>query len=228
MLGTTSGAVPVIAVLTVYALVGASVGTDVDGAPVGAPLGTAEGALVGAALGSAEGDELGTAVGAVVGVVVEADVGVGVGAAVLTVYAVNASGVASVVETQLTLTTTPPVSWAARFEPITYDTSVCADISAAPIVMVRTFPTDTAVADGSLGLVTSTNVMRTLASAAKILSPKVHVTVLPIASAAVCFSDRTDDETVAPASRLLGTKSGAVPVIAVTGGFAYATKVVAQ
>ena len=178
------------------------------------------GEAVGEVLGAALGTALGTALGAV-----GADVGVGVGAAVLTVYAVNASGVASVVETQLTLTTTPPVSWAARFEPITYDASVCADISAAPIVMVRTFPTDAAVADGPLGLVT---VMRTLASAAKILSPKVHVTVLPIASAAVCFSDRTDDETVAPASRLLGTKSGAVPVIAVTGGFAYATKVVAQ
>jgi len=32
---------------------------------------------------------------------------------------------------------------------------------------------------------------------------------------ALCFSDRMDDETVAPASRLLGTTSGAVPVIAV-------------
>ena len=147
-----------------------------------------------------------------VGVWVGATVGDALGAAVLTVYAVNTSGVASVVETQLALTTVPPGSWAARFELITYDACVFSDISAVPIVMVRTFPTDAAVADGPLGLVTAT---RTLASAAKMLSPKVHVTVLPIASAALCFSDRMDDETVAPASRLLGTTSGAVPAIAV-------------
>jgi hypothetical protein len=122
------------------------------------------------------------------------------------VNAVSASAFTSVVDTQLTPTTSA-VGFTPRFELNVY--VVCAAMIAEVAEIVRTFPTAAAVA---VCEVPPTAVV-TAALAAKMALLNVHVIVSAEANAVVCVSVSTEDVGVAPPTRVLGTISGAVPVI---------------